>query len=334
MTHTPRLPWQVKFVLLALIWGSSFLFMKVGLSALDPIQIATFRIFSGAVILALLARLTGTRLPRDRRVWAHLAFCSLWLTVLPFTGFVIGETRVASALAGIGNATTPISAVLAGLVLLPAQRLRPAALAAVGLGFLGVIVIAEPWNAGGRPDPLGFLIVVLSGACYGVGWTWNRRFLADADLGGLSQPTALLLCGAVLALPGWFTWWGLHRDTVATPFSLAAHAGTAVGDGRHAAYPIWLALTCVAILGFVGTGLAYMLQYDVARAVGAVVSTTVTYLIPVVSVLLGVLVLGEHLGVAQLAGFAIVLSCAVVINRSGRGPRGAGSSPSGPSATR
>ena len=321
MTAESRIPWQVKFVALALIWGSSFLFMKVGLSALAPLQISAFRIFSGALILVVLARLTRTKLPRERRIWAHLAFCSLWLTVIPFTGFVVGETMVSSALAGIGNATTPISAVLFALALLPSERLSATKLAAVLIGFVGVLVIAEPWNVGGRPDPLGFLIVVLAGACYGLGWTWNRRFLGRADLGGLSQPTALLLCGSVLMVPVLLGWWLLNRDEFATPFSLAAHAGAAVGDGRHEAYPVWLAIGCVVVLGIVGTGLAYMLQYDVVRAAGAIVSTTVTYLIPVVSVLLGVLVLGERLGPAQVIGFVIVLAAAVVINRPKRSPR-------------
>ncbi|GAA1795732.1 MAG: DMT family transporter [Actinobacteria bacterium] len=314
MSTDQRIPWQAKFLALALIWGSSFLFMKVSLAALHPIQIATARILAAALILVLLLRMTGGRLPRERRVWGHLAVSSVFLTALPFTGFVVGETRVASAIAGIGNATTPIAAVLFAIVLLPAERLTGANLAAVLIGFLGVIIIAEPWNTAGRPDPLGFLIVVLSGACYGLGWTYNRRYLAHADLGGLSQPAALLLCGSALMVPVILIWW-LSSD-VATPWSLVPHEG-------HTQYPIWLGLVCVALLGFVGTGIAYMLQFDVVRAAGAVASTTVTYLIPVVSVVLGVFVLGEHLGAAQLLGFAVVLACAYVINAKPRKPKAA-----------
>lgn len=306
-TARPRVPWQLKFLALALIWGSSFLFMKVGLAALHPVQIATARIWAGAAILLILLRLSGTRLPRERWVWGHLMVCSVFLSALPFLGFVIGETRVSSALAGIGNATTPIAAVLFALALLPSERLTRAKLAAVLIGFVGVTIIAEPWNVAGRPDPLGFLIVVLSGACYGLGWTYNRRYLATADLGGLSQPTALLLCGSVVMIPILLGWWLLDRDQVATPWTLTPGAG-------HAAYPVWLAVGCIAVLGFVGTGLAYMLQYDVVREAGTIISTTVTYLIPVVSVLLGVLVLGEHLGPAQVAGFVIVLGAAAIIN--------------------
>ncbi|MGL4744292.1 MAG: DMT family transporter, partial [Dermatophilaceae bacterium] len=311
MTTRPRLPWQAKYLALALIWGSSFLLMKVGLAALHPVQISTLRIVAGAAVLLMLLRMTGAHLPRRRRVWAHLAFCSVFLTVLPFTGFAVGETRVSSALAGIGNAATPIVAVLVGLVLLPADRLTGTRLAAVVAGFAGVVVIAEPWNITGRPDPVGFAVILAAASCYGVGWVWNRRYLADADLGGLSQPAALLVCGAVLVLPVWLGWWWSSRERVAAPWSLAPGAASAE-------HPVWLAVACTVVLGVVGTGVAYLFQYDVARGAGAIVSTTVTYLIPVVSVLLGVLLLGERLGPAQLVGFGVVLSAAVVVGRRPR----------------
>ena len=304
-----RVPWQAKFVALALIWGSSFLLMKVGLDDLHPIQIVAIRIFLAAATLSALLPLTGGTLPRGRRVWVHLFICSLFLTVLPFTGFVTGEVYVSSALAGIGNATTPIATVLCALAILPSERLTRRKLLAVALGFIGVLVIAEPWNIAGRPHPLGFALVVLAACSYGVGWTYNRRTLSHADFGGLAQPTALLLCGSIAMVPVLLGWWLFSPLNPATPWSLAP-AGE-VSD----AYPLWLSLGAIVVLGVIGTGLAYMLQYDVVRAAGTVVGSTVTYLIPVVSVLLGVLVLGERLGPSQLVGFAIVLLAAVLINR-------------------
>jgi drug/metabolite transporter (DMT)-like permease len=302
-------PWQVGLLTLALIWGSSFLLMKVGLDDLHPVQIVAMRIFLAAGTLVLLLRLTRGRLPRGRRVWGHLFVSSLFLTVLPFTGFVTGELYVSSALAGIGNATTPIATVLCALAILPSERLTPRKLVAVVIGFLGVLVIAEPWNLTGRPDPLGFALVVFAASCYGVGWTYNRRTLAGVDLGGLAQPTALLLCGAVAVVPVVLGWWLLGAGGRPTPWELLPQ------DPASDAYPLWLSLAAIVALGVVGTGLAYILQYDVVRAAGTVVGSTVTYLIPVVSVLLGVLVLGERLGPAQLVGFAIVLAAALIINR-------------------
>lgn len=299
-----RVPWQLKFVGLALIWGSSFMLMKVGLDDLHPMQIVALRIFLAAITLAVLLPLSGSRLPRERRVWLHVFVSSLFLTVLPFTGFVVGELYISSALAGIGNATTPIATVLCALLLLPTEHLTPRKLTAVALGFVGVLIIAEPWNIIGRPHPLGFTLVVLAAFSYGIGWTYNRRLLAGVDLGGLAQPTAMLFCGSIAMVPVFFVWWWLDpaRDL---PWSLVA------GD----AYPLWLSVGSIVLLGVVGTGLAYLLMYDVMRAAGPVVGSTVTYLIPVVSVVLGVLVLGERLGPAQLAGFAIVLAAAIIINR-------------------
>lgn len=306
--RTPRVPWQVKFVALALIWGSSFLLMKVGLDDLHPIQIVALRIVLATVTLLLLLPLSGGRLPRGRRVWAHLFVCSLFLTVVPFTGFVTGEVYVSSALAGIGNATTPIATVLCALLLLPSERLTRRKLLAVALGFIGVLVIAEPWNLAGRPHPLGFALVVLAASSYGLGWTYNRRYLAGADLGGLAQPTAMLLCGSVAMVPVLLGWWLLSPQHP-TPWA-PVPAGEVSG-----AYPIWLSVGAVVVLGILGTGLAYVLQFDVVRAAGTVVSSTVTYLIPVVSVLLGVLVLGERLGGAQVVGFVVVLTAALLVNR-------------------
>jgi drug/metabolite transporter (DMT)-like permease len=190
------------------------------------------------------------------------------------------------------------------LIFLPSDRLSPRKLAAVVIGFVGVVVIMQPWEATGRPDLLGFGMTLVAGACYGLGWTYNRRFLGGADLGGLSMPTALLLVGSVLMVPVLLVWWLVSRDTYAMPWS--GHVDVEGGG-------VLLPLVCVVALGVVGTGLAYMLQFDVVRGAGATVSTTVTYLIPVVSVLLGVAVLGEHLAWPQLLGAAIVLVSAIVI---------------------
>ncbi|WP_347354371.1 DMT family transporter [Intrasporangium sp.] len=302
MRRDTPIPWQAKYLALAFIWGSSFLLMKLGLHALAPVQIAALRIFAGTAVLLLLLRVTHSRLPRGRRTWGHLLVSSVFLTAVPFTGFALGETRVSSALAGIGNATTPLAAVLFGWALLPSDRLTRPKLVAVVVGFLGVVTIMQPWQAAGRPDLVGFAIVVAAGMSYGLGWTYLRRMLAHVDLGGLSQPTAMLVCGSVLMIPVTLVWWALARPGPA-PWSLTTQAGPAA----------YGAILAVLALGIVGTGLAYMLQFDVVRGAGVTIGSTVTYLIPIVSIVLGVFVLGEHLAWPQLAGFGIVLAAAVVI---------------------
>lgn len=301
----PRVPWQVKFIALVVIWGSSFLLMKVGLEGLAPVQIAALRILTGAAVITGLLYARGGRLPRGRRVWGHLVVCGFFLAAFPFTMFAMSETRITSALAGIGNATTPIATVLATMAILPGERATGRRLLAVVIGFLGVVTIMQPWTVTDRPDLLGFGMALAGGASYGIGWTYNRRYLAHADLGGLSQPAATLLVGLALMVPI-VVGWALTQDNAFAAVTAYAGAGRGARD--------WLPLACVVLLGVVGTGWAYTLQFDVIRGAGPVVGSTITYLIPVVSVLLGVLVLGEHLTVATLVGFAIVLGAALVIN--------------------
>lgn len=311
MSRQPRVPWQVKFVALVLIWGSSFLLMKVGLEGLGAVQIAALRIVSGAAVITALLFVGGGRLPTGGRVWGHLLVCGFFLAAFPFTMFALSETRIASALAGIGNAATPIATVLATLAILPGERATGRRLAAVGIGFLGVVTIMQPWTATDRPDLVGFGMALAGGASYGLGWTYNRRFLSGVDLGGLSQPAATLLAGTAWMVPVVLAWGVAQPDGLR---SVVAYGGAEPGQWR------WLPLACVLVLGLVGTGFAYMLQFDVVRGAGPVVGSTITYLIPVVSVLLGVVVLREHLGPAQLVGFAVVLGAAWVINRRPRTP--------------
>ncbi len=303
--RVPRVPWQAKYLALALIWGSSFLLMKVGLAALAPLQVSATRILTGTVTLLVLLGLAGGRLPADRRTWGHLTVTGLFLTTLPFSLFAAAEERITSALTGIGNATTPLASVVVGFLLLPADRLPPRRLAAVLVGFLGVLVILQPWEAAGRPDPLGFAMALAAACCYGIGWTYSRRALAGSDLGGLSLPAGTLVAGTVQMVPVVAAWWWLHRDAFPTPWAVRPDATTA-GAGP---------LLAVLALGAVGTGLAYMFQFDVVRAAGPTVGTTVTYLIPVVSVLLGVLVLGERMARPQVLGAVVVVSAAVALGR-------------------
>lgn len=306
-----RVPWQAKFGSLALIWGASFLFMKVGLEWFSPVQIATGRILLGAITVVTLLHLTGGRLPRAWHVWRHLLVVAVFLASLPFVLFPLGEERVSSALAGIGNATTPIATVLATMALIPSERLPAKKILAILIGFVGVAIIAQPWEAAGRPDLLGFGLTLVAGSSYGIGWTWVRKYLSAADLGGLQLPAALLTVASGQMVVVLLVWWAFHRDSHVAPWSPALDA---TGSGL-------MPILSLLALGILGTGLAYLFQFDVFRAVGQQVGSLVTYLIPIVSVVLGYLVLGERLGTWQFVGAALVLSAAVVVTRPQRTAR-------------
>jgi drug/metabolite transporter (DMT)-like permease len=269
------------------------------------------RIFSGAVVLMLLLTASRDRLPRDRRLWAHLMVTGFFLGSLPFSLFALGEERVSSALAGIGNSVTPIATVLFSLLLLRGDKIGGRKIAGVLIGFVGVLVILQPWESHGRPDLLGFGMTLVAGASYGVGWTYTRRFLGRADFGGLTLPAAQMLTSAGQMLIVLTLWWLVRGDSLSLAAPWSVHPNTAGGS------VLWPLLAVLA-LGVVGTGIAMSFQYDVVRAAGPTVGSSVTYLIPVVAVSFGVLFLGERLQWPQIAGAGIVLGAALLIGRSRR----------------
>ena len=306
-----RVPWQLKFLALTFIWGSSFLLMKVGLRSLAPLQISGLRIVCGAVVLLILLTASGGRLPREGRLWAHLMVTGFFLGSLPFSLFALGEERVSSALAGIGNSITPIATVMFSLLLLRSEKIGARKIVGVVIGFAGVIVIMQPWQSVGRPDLLGFGITLVAGMSYGLGWIYTRRFLGRADFGGLTLPAAQMLTSAGQMLVALAIWWLVQRTHLSLEAPWSLHANTSGGT-------VLVPLMAVLALGIFGTGIAMSFQYDVVRAAGPTVGSSVTYLIPLVSVVLGVLVLGERLQWPQFVGAGVILGAAVLIGRSGK----------------
>ena len=313
----PAVPWQVWYLALTFIWGSSYLLIKLGLGALSGVQVASLRILCGVLVLLLLLVVTRTRLPRGGRTWGHLLVTGTLLCTLPWTLFALGEERVTSAVAGISNATTPVAAVLATALMLPGEPVGRRRQLGVAIGFVGVVLIAQPWSLERGPDPVGLTMVLAASASYGVGWTYVRRYLHGVDPGGLSMPTAQVLVAAaqvpVLLL---LDWW-LRGSPPAGPLDPGRlPAGFTGAD-------LWGPLLAVVVLGVVGTGLAQAMQYAVVRAAGPTVATSVTYPIIVVSVLLGVVLLGESIGPLVLAGAVVVLLGSLLIT----GPRRARHTP-------
>ncbi|WP_134772531.1 DMT family transporter [Ornithinimicrobium flavum] len=305
-------PWQVWYLTLALVWGSSYLLIKVGLEALSGVQVTALRIVLGAAVLLVLGALTGTQLPRGRRTWGHLLVTGTLLCSLPWTLFALGELRVTSAVAGIANATTPVAAVVATALLLPGEPVGRRRQLGVGIGFLGIVLIAQPWSLERGPDPVGLAMVLVASASYGIGWTYVRRHLHGVDPGGLSMPAAQVLVAlAQVPLLLLVDWWlrGFPSGGPLVPAGPAASVG---------GWALWGPVLAVGALGVVGTGLAQAMQYAVVRAAGPTVATSVTYPIVVVSVLLGVLLLGERVGPLVLVGAAVVLGGSLLIGTGRR----------------
>lgn len=275
--------WQAELGLLAVIWGFSFVLIKVGDSSLAPVQVALGRMAVGAATLLVLVAIRRERLPRDPRVWAHLAAAALLLNAAPFTLFAYGELGVSSVVAGIWNATAPLWTLLVAMAVLPDERPTPPRLAGLGIGFAGVLVVLGAWRGVGGALA-GNALCMAAACCYGLGFPYVRRHLGGRPESALSLSAAQLVCGtAELAL--------------VTPFVTHAPASLPPPD----------VVAAVLALGAFGTGVAYVLNYGIVRAAGATVASTVTYLVPVCSTVAGVVVLHEPLTWNQPAGAAIVL---------------------------
>lgn len=266
----------------ALLWGSSFLWIKYALHGFSPLQIAVIRIAMGAVLLVGVLYWQGVRLPTDRATWLHLLVTGLFGNAIPFVLFGVGEQTVDSSIAGIANATTPLWAVVLGFLVGTEKALTGRKVGGIVLGFLGTVVVLAPWNAGG-PAIGGTLACLGAAFSYAVQLTYLGRFLHNQGL-----PPVLLSSGQLIAATGWLA--------LAVPVA-----------GTTAVTPRFDAFLALGILGLFGTGLAFLLFFPLIAEVGPTLASTVTYLMPIVAVALGAAVLGEPLHPSLVVGTAIVL---------------------------
>jgi drug/metabolite transporter (DMT)-like permease len=292
--------WLPGYLALAAIWGSSFLFIKVGISELHPLYVTLGRVASGALTLVVILAFLRHRLPRDLRVWGHLAVVAAIGVAVPFTLFGFGEQRISSVLAGIWNATTPLVALPMAVLAFRTEKMTARRAVGLGLGFVGVLVILGVWQGVGGTGLTGQLMCFGAALCYGFAIPYQRRFLARRPESGLALSAGqLMLATAMLAVVA-----PLVAGPPTVPTALSADV-----------------IASVLALGALGTGIAFVLNFRVIRLAGATTSASVTYLIPIFATLIGVTVLGEDLAWYQPAGAAIVLLGVAVSQGVGRRTR-------------
>lgn len=292
----PRLlDWRLRFGLLSLIWGFSFLLIKVGTGAYAPFQVTLGRLLFGTLVLVAAMAVKRERLPRGARTWAHLTVAAFFLNALPFSLFAFAELTIPSTLAGICNATSPLWGMAFSLVALSEDRPTRIRVAGLGLGFLGVLTVLGAWQGFHGLDARGTALALLASLSYPVGWIYVRRTLAGTADSHLSTTGAqLLLATAQLAL--------------VTPLFTSAPA--------H--FPV-VPLLAVAALGALGTGLAMLVQYGLVAEVGPTTAQMVTYFVPVIATVAGVTILGESLRWTTPVGAAIVIAGAALTQVRRRG---------------
>ncbi|WP_245886229.1 DMT family transporter [Umezawaea tangerina] len=281
-----------RFVLLSAIWGSSFALIKVAVDAgVPPVQVALARCLFGALALWAICAAQGAAVPRDRRTWGHAAVVAVLLNTVPFTLLAFGESKVDSVLAGVLNATTPLTTLAFTLLVVPGERVTRTRLAGLLLGFAGVLVLLGVWRGLDGDVLVGGLACLAATTCYGAGFAYTRRFFS----GGPHRASALSALQMTCA-------------TVQLGLAAPVLSGTLAWPGAHA-------VLALVVLGAVGTGYAYVINLDLIREAGPTLAASVTYVTPLWSTALGAVLLGEPVGWHTFLGGAVVIGGIVLTRR-------------------
>jgi drug/metabolite transporter (DMT)-like permease len=280
--------WLGLYIALGIVWGCSFIFIKLGLEFLTPFGVAFGRCALGALALLVYLKLKGLTLLRDRKMSGHLWVVSLLLNVIPGIFFAWAETEVTSILAGIINAVTPLMTLIAIMVV--SRNEKPTRPQVVGLilGFLGVLTVLGAWQGLGDNPLWAILILLAAVTCYGFSFPYSRRFILPAQLKPEVMAATQVTLGAITLLPLF-----LINGIAKSEFLLG---------------PV---LAMVA-LGVFGSGFAYIWNFTIMRDAGSAIASSVTYVTPLVAVLVGFIFLNEKLHWYEPAGAVIVLLGAAI----------------------
>ncbi|MCP4418926.1 MAG: DMT family transporter [Chloroflexi bacterium] len=278
-------------ILLASLWGPSFLFIKVAVAEIPPLTLALGRVGIAAVFLTLLLWAQRKTLPRSRTVWRHLAVMGLVQNSVPFALFGWGEQYIDSAMASILNGTVPLFTIFLAHYFVADDRLTPAKLVGACIGFGGLLLLITPSLTDGmQVTTLGLLAVALAAFLYGVAIVYSRNNLRG--LPPLVAPAGQMILATIYLLP--------LSLLIDRPFSLPSLSSSVV----------W----AMVALGVLGTAVAFVVYYRLIETAPASYVSMTTYLIPVFGVILGMLVLNEQLTWHAYAGFALILLGVMIVN--------------------
>jgi drug/metabolite transporter (DMT)-like permease len=226
----------------------------------------------------------------------HIAVAALFANAVPYLLFAVAEQHVDSSTAGIINATTPLWTMVLALAVRHQKSVTGWQAAGLVVGFAGAVLIFTPWRTASGLVSAGGLECLAASVSYAVSYIYMDRFLARRGIGAVVLSACQLLIAAI---------------QLAIALAIA---------GATAPHVTAESVTALVVLGVVGTGFAYVLNYQIITSEGATVASTVTYLLPVVAIVLGVLVLGETVTVITLAGIALVLAGVALTRRKRAGP--------------
>lgn len=275
--------WLPIYLALGLVWGCSFIFIKLGLEFLTPVGVAFGRCALGAMALLLIAKVRGISLPTDRKTWFVLWIVSLLLNVFPGILFAFAEQRVTTVLAGIINACTPLSTLIFILFVFRSEKISRHQIVGLILGGIGVLTVLGIWKGIGSNSAIGAIALLVAITCYGLSFPIIKKYLTPLNLQAEALAASQVTAAAVTLLPFYLVD-GIAKDQ----------------------YRLGPILAMVA-LGVFGSGIAYIWTFQIVERAGSSIASSVTYLTPVVAVFVGWIFLGEHISWHEPLGGAIVL---------------------------
>jgi drug/metabolite transporter (DMT)-like permease len=279
----------LNLILLALLWGSSFVFIEVALTGFDPLTLVLLRLALAALILFAVVLAQGLAIPRHPRTWGAYLCMGLLTNVLPFSLIAWGQQHITAGTASILNATVPLFVVFATWRFGTGESLRRNQFVGIFLGFTGVLILMGPglWREF-TLQRAGELCILGAAVCYAAGSIFGKRF---KDTPPVVNAAAMCACSALMLLPLTFA--------VAQPLETQA-------DPKA-----WLALVAIAVLS---TALAFLLYFSILRAAGPTFLSLVTYLIPIVAISLGALFLHEKVTLTNLLGVLVIFLALLILD--------------------
>jgi drug/metabolite transporter (DMT)-like permease len=277
------------YTVAGLIWGGSFLFIELALSFLTPIGVAFWRTTFGAIAMMVAMIIFRTKLPTSFEAWKRLTIAGILMSSVPFVLYAYAQTQVTSSLAAIINAVTPIATVIVILIAFRTEKLKPHVITGIVVGLVGVLVVLGAWQGFGDNNPLAILAMLVAITLYGIGTPYVRKFVTPLNL-----PTEVSVFGQI----------GTAALTLLPLYLLSGPLVTKTPD--------LTSLLAMITLGALGSGVAYLLYYKILDVVGSAVASSVTYITPIIAVILGVSLLGEQLHWYEPVGGLIVILGAAI----------------------
>ncbi|HCT7639548.1 TPA: DMT family transporter [Morganella morganii] len=286
------------FAFLGIIWGTNFIFMRQASEWISPVQIVFLRVLCGFVPIAVMAWMQKAVRREHLKYTGHFLVMALLATVIYYWAFASGTSLLLSGVSGVLSGAIPLFSFIVAAIFLRQEKITVMRLCGLMLGFAGVILIAKPWQVSGESISLaGVGYMILGSLSVGISFVYAKKFLADKQIAPLALTTYQIGLALVIL-------------ACITPFT----GITAIAQDSTAS------LGLIIGLGLLGTGVAYLTYYYLILNLGAVVASSVTYIPPVVALIVRFLAANEQLGVTEILSMVLIMSGVFLLQRPSRRP--------------